>query len=100
MGYLGEIHRRQYGLTGVDPTGVMHKDRKFVSRGGLGSWLGPSAGTAQNIWKANPLNTMTTSEQKAKAQRRLMPLQNHFILRHGYDEVEKAIEQIMPDKIK
>ena len=100
MGYLGEIHRRQYGLTGVDPTGVMDKDRKFVSRGGLGSWLGPSAGTAQNIWKANPLNTMTTSEQKAKAQRRLLPLQNHFALRHGYDEVEKAIAQIMPDKIK
>ena len=100
MGYLGEIHRRQYGVTGVDPTGVMHKDRKFVSRGGWGAWLGPSAGTAQNIWRGNPLSTLTTSEQKAKGLRRLGPLQNHFLFRHGYDEVEKAIEQIMPDKIK
>jgi hypothetical protein len=43
---------------------------------------------------------MTTSEQKAKSLRRLGPLQNHFLFRHGYDEVEKAIAQVMPDKIK
>ncbi len=100
LGYLGEVYRRQYAFTGIDPTGIMDSDRKYVSRGGLGSQLGPTAGTAKYLWTANPLNTLTTSEQKAKAARRLMPLQNHFLLRHGYDEVEKAIEQVMPDKIK
>jgi hypothetical protein len=43
---------------------------------------------------------MTTSEQKAKAARRLMPLQNNWLLRHGYDQVEAAIKNVMPDKIK
>jgi hypothetical protein len=100
MGYLGEVYRRQYAFTGIDPTGVMDSDRKYVSRGGLGSQLGPTAGTAKYLWTANPLNTMTTSEQKAKSLRRLGPLQNHFLFRHGYDEVEKAIAQVMPDKIK
>ena len=100
LGYLGEVYRRQYGFTGVDPTGVMEKDRKFVSRGIGGAMMGPSAGTFNYAWRANPMNTMTTSEQKAKAARRLMPLQNNWLLRHGYDQVEKAIEQVMPDKIK
>ncbi len=100
LGYLGEVYRRQYAFTGIDPTGIMDKDRKFVSRGGFGAQLGPSAGTAKYVWQANPMNTMTTSEQKAKAARRLMPLQNNWLLRHGYDQVEKAIEQVMPGKIK
>jgi hypothetical protein len=100
LGYLGEVYRRQYAFTGIDPTGIMDKDRKFVSRGGFGAQLGPSAGTAKYIWQANPLNTMTTSEQKAKAARRLMPLQNNWLLRHGYDQVEAAIKNVMPDKIK
>ncbi len=100
LGYLGEAYRRQYAFTGIDPTGIMDKDRKFVSRGGFGAQLGPSAGTAKYIWQANPMNTMTTSEQKAKAARRLMPLQNNWLLRHGYDQVEAAIQNVMPDKIK
>lgn len=100
LGYLGEIYRRQYSMTGIDPTGIMDKDRKFVSRGGVGAALGPSAGTAANLWKANPFNTMVTSEQHAKGTRKLLPLQNHFILRHGYDKVEEAITNVMPDKIK
>jgi hypothetical protein len=100
IGYGSEVYRRQFGFTGIDPLGVMENDRKYASRGIGGAMLGPSAGTFTNMWRANPLNTMQTSEQKAKAARRLLPLQNNWLLRHGADQVEKAIAQIMPNKTK
>ena len=55
--------------------------------------LGPSAQYPEAAYKL--LNRDTSAEQKAKAVRKLMPMQNHYILRRGYDELESGIADVM-----
>ena len=98
LGYTAELYRMQFAATGLDPAGVMEGDRKYYSRGSVGAFAGPSAATVANIWKVNPANTMVTPEQKAKAWRRLMPLQNHFILGKGYNHLEEEAAKVLPEK--
>lgn len=93
-GYAMELFKLQQATFGFDPLGKEDQS-KFYSRGPWGTVLGPSAGTAQNVWKAT--NTNTSPEQRAKAMRKLMPFQNHFLLRKGFDAVESEAAKAIPD---
>lgn len=51
---------------------------RYRSRDKLGAALGPSAGTASELFKAVDINA--TPDSRVHAIRKLMPLQNHFLL--------------------
>lgn len=93
-GYAMELAKIQKAVFGIDPL-EKEDQSKFYSRGPWGTILGPSAGTAENIWKT--ANKNTSPEQRAKAMRKLMPFQNHFLLRNGFDAVEAEAAKAIPD---
>lgn len=91
-GYAMELMRVSQAVTGFNPA-AGEFDSKFHARGPWGTLLGPSAETANNVWKF--FNGNTSPEQRAKAFRKLLPMQNHFLLRHGYDMIEAEAARAM-----
>tara|TARA_Y100000034_G_scaffold123003_1_gene169198 strand:- start:2466 stop:6098 length:3633 start_codon:yes stop_codon:yes gene_type:complete len=91
-GYGMELMRAGRAVTGIDPFGE-EQDAKFYARGPWGTLLGPSAGTAENAWRA--VYSDSSAEARARAVRKLMPMQNHLILRRGYDIIEDEAAKAM-----
>lgn len=99
-GYALELMKANQAVTGVDMLGL-EQDAKYYARGPWGTLLGPSAQTAQNVWRAgyglmpglvgNEVDGATTAESRAKAIRKLLPMQNHYVLKHGYDKIEEGV---------
>lgn len=88
-GYGAALLNAGTGLLGVSP---LSEEGHFYSHNGLSKVLGPSAGLAENLLRIP--NTETSPEQRAKAIRRIMPMQNHFILRNIYDKMEKETAEM------
>lgn len=98
--YAIEAMKVGQAATGVDTLGL-EEDAKYYSRGPWGTILGPSVQQAQNVWKSayglpnavtgSPIEGAPSPESRAKAMVNLMPMQNHYVLKHGYDKLEEAI---------
>lgn len=89
MGYSSQLLKAGAGLMGVSP---LSEEAAFYQHNGLSRVMGPSGGLIENLLRIP--NTQTSPEQRAKAVRRLMPMQNHFILRNSYDEIEKQMADV------
>ncbi len=89
-GYAGQLAAMSGSIAGIEP---MEQTAKYHSVSGVSKYLGPTAGLAENVLKA--VNENTSPDARAKALRKLMPLQNHFILRKGYDEMEKSVAEMI-----
>lgn len=66
---------------------------RYRSRDKLGAVLGPTAGTFSQIMKVT--DTGANADTRLHAMRRLMPLQNHFLLRRGIDEIEGEVAKAL-----
>lgn len=98
--YAIEAMKVGQAATGVNSLGL-EEDAKYYSRGPWGTILGPSVQQAQNVWKSvyglpnaiagTPVEGAPSPEARAKAMVNLMPMQNHYVLKHGYDKIEEAI---------
>ncbi len=91
-GYAGQLAAIGGSIGGIEPMG---NTSKYHTVNGVSKYLGPSAGLVDNVLKS--INSNTSADARAKAMRKLMPLQNHFILRKGYDEMEKEVAEIIGD---
>lgn len=89
LGYASQMYSASTAMMGVNP---LSDEGVYYQHNGLSRILGPSAGLVENLLRIP--NAQTSDEQRAKAVRRLMPMQNHFILRKGYDEVEKQMAEL------
>lgn len=89
-GYAGQLATMAGTAAGIEPMG---NTSKYHSVSGVSKYLGPSAGLVENVLKS--VNENTSADARAKAVRKLMPLQNHFILRKGYDQMEEELAEIM-----
>lgn len=64
---------------------------RFKSRNILGSFIGPTAGTVQDVAvSTNAILNNDMKESDVRALRRLMPYQNVFYLRGIFDKMEKS----------
>lgn len=91
-GYGLELMKMGKAITGVDPL-MREEDSKFYSRGPWGTLLGPSAQLSKNVWSS--LYSETSPEQRAKAIRKLLPFQNHFLLRSLHDTIEEESAKML-----
>ena len=91
-GYGLELMKMGKAVTGVDPLGK-EEDSKFYARGPWGTLLGPSAQLSQNVWSS--VYSETSPEQRAKAMRKLLPFQNHFLLRSLHDTIEDETTKML-----
>ncbi len=91
-GYGLELMKMGKAITGVDPLGK-EEDSKFYARGPWGTLLGPSAQLSQNMWSS--VYSETSPEQRAKAMRKLLPFQNHFLLRSLHDTIEDETTKML-----
>lgn len=91
-GYGLELMKMGKAVTGVDPLGK-EEDSKFYARGPWGTLLGPSAQLSQNVWSS--VYSETSPEQRAKAMRKLLPFQNHFLLRSIHDTIEDETTKML-----
>lgn len=89
-GYAGQMAVMGSSLSGLSP---LEQTNKFHNAAGVSRYLGPTAGLAENILKA--ANADTRPAQRAKAMRKLMPMQNHFLLRKAYDDLEQKSAELM-----
>ena len=91
-GYGLELMKMGKAVTGVDPLGK-EDDSKFYARGPWGTLLGPSAQLSQNVWSS--VYSETSPEQRAKVMRKLLPFQNHFLLRSLHDTIEDETTKML-----
>jgi hypothetical protein len=89
MGYSGQLLKTGTGLFGVTP---LSEEAAYYQHNGLSRVMGPSGGLIENLLRIP--NTETSPEQRAKAVRKLAPMQNHFILRNGYDKIEQQMAEV------
>ena len=67
---------------------------RFKSRNILGSFVGPTAGTVQDVAvSTNAILSNDLKKSDVRAMRRLVPYQNLFYLRRMFDEAEGKIAQ-------
>ncbi len=99
LGILGEanltLEKISGNSVGLRPLlGVSAHASRFVSRSQAESLLGPTFGSLLSTTVAAS-NALTSKEPMTEADvrtlRRLIPLQNLFYLKHGFDAVEKSI---------
>lgn len=91
-GYGLELMKMGKAITGVDPLGK-EEDSKFYARGPWGTLLGPSAQLSQNVWSS--IYSETSPENRAKSIRKLLPFQNHFLLRSLHDTIEDETTKML-----
>lgn len=91
-GYGLELMKTGKAVTGVDPLGK-EEDSKFYARGPWGTLLGPSAQLSQNVWSS--IYSETSPENRAKSIRKLLPFQNHFLLRSLHDTIEDETTKML-----
>jgi hypothetical protein len=83
-GYGAALFNAGAGLMGISP---LSDEGHYYQHNGLSRVMGPSAGLVENLLRIP--NAETSPEQRAKSIRKLMPMQNHFILRNLYDKLEE-----------
>jgi hypothetical protein len=86
--YAMEIANTSMKLGGIE-TG----NTRYRSRDKTGAVLGPSAGTAKQV--STMFDARSNPDSRVHAIRKLLPLQNHFLLRRGIDEIEGEIAKSM-----
>lgn len=91
-GYGLELMKMSKAITGLDPLGK-EEDSKFYARGPWGTLLGPSAQLSQNVWSS--VYSETSPENRAKSIRKLLPFQNHFLLRSLHDTIEDETAKML-----
>lgn len=88
-GYGMELYRMGTGLTGLHP---IEETGRFNQPVGVQRLLGPTAGLVDNALRIP--HSSTSADARAKAARRLMPMQNHYLLRHAYDSMEEQMAEM------
>lgn len=77
-------------LLGKQPQG------RYQSRNAMDAVLGPSLGTATTIiGTTGAISRGEFNQQDTRAMRRLLPFQNHFLLRNIFDEAEKNLNDAL-----
>lgn len=89
MGYSTQLLKAGTGMLGLSP---LSEEAAFYQHNGLSRVAGPTGGLVENLLRIP--NTQTSPEQRAKSIRRLMPMQNHFIMRKAYDEAETQMAEM------
>ena len=92
-GYAVEFAKAGATLTGYNP---LESEDNYQSHVSLVGILGPTAAAAESALRIP--NSDSSAEARAKAVRKLMPMQNHFVLRKGYDEIEKDLAKLLGGK--
>jgi hypothetical protein len=102
LGILGEVNNAVEKTTGFGYRRLIGAENphssRYASRSVIDSWLGPSFGTAQDIFKAvggtasvfaNEDDTADGfSEAQQRAFVRLLPYNNHSVIRAGFQLIE------------
>lgn len=89
-GYGVEFAKMGATLTGYSP---LESEDNYQSHASLTGILGPTAAAAESALRIP--NSNNSGEARAKAIRKLMPMQNHFILRSGYDKIEEDLARLL-----
>lgn len=89
-GYGIEFAKAGATLTGYSP---LESEDNYQSHTSLAGILGPTASMVERSLKIPSADQ--SAESKAKAIRKLMPMQNHFILRNGYDKLEEDLAKVL-----
>lgn len=89
-GYGVEFAKMGATLTGYSP---LESEDNYQSHASLTGILGPTAAAAESAMRIP--NSNNSGEARAKAIRKLMPMQNHFILRSGYDKIEEDLARLL-----
>ena len=87
---IEKVSSNKFGLRPV--TGVTEQSGRFFARSIPESLLGPTYGSLINTSTqvANSLSTGDITESDCRAARRLIPYQNLFYVKHGFDAIQEA----------
>ena len=91
-------------MTGLGPSLLTgEKTTRYASRNIIGTLLGPTAGTVQDIAQtgraiASPVTGSEVSKGDVYAMRRLLPFQNVFYLRSIFDILERKTAESLGAK--
>lgn len=87
---IEKVSSNKFGLRPV--TGVTEQSGRFFARSIPESLLGPTYGSLINTSTqvANALSTGDITESDCRAARRLIPYQNLFYVKHGFDAIQEA----------
>jgi hypothetical protein len=98
MGYAMELLQMAEKMTGVPSKALPFLNAntsRYQSRNDLGALLGPTFGTVGEVMKAVSMKTdketgeyLTDIDSRIHAARKLLPFQNHFMIRQAIDSLE------------
>lgn len=89
-GYGLEMAKMAGTLSGYNP---LEEEGDYRSHAGLAGMLGPTASMVERSVAIPSIDQ--SGDAKAKAVRKLLPMQNHFILRNGYDKLEENLAKTL-----